>query len=105
LAEPYGVTGELLYANEFVTVIRTSPLEIVVVADRFSLRTAWTVIGVTDAKITFHNGQTGIQLFCNSIELAGTMVRGYNNTSINPASLSVRYEEMLVSELEECQNP
>jgi hypothetical protein len=96
------VTGELLFANEFVTVIRTSPVEIVVASDRFSLRGAWRVIGVTDAKIAIVNGQTSIRLFCDSTELAGTTVRGYNNTSINPASLSVRYEEMNVSEVE-CQ--
>lgn len=104
LAQPYGVTGELLYADAFVTVIRSGPQEIVVASDNYSLRGAWKVTGVTDAKVTVNNGRTLVRLSCNGTELGGTSVRHYNTATINPASLSVTYDAgMNVSEFD-CQN-
>ena len=99
LAEPWGITGELLYANDFVTLLKITPSEIVIVSDLFSIRGLTRIIGATSAEVENNKSSTFVKFYCNGEKKSGVFVKHYNNSNIVPASLWVLYKEE-ISEIE-----
>jgi hypothetical protein len=110
LAEPWGITGELLFANEFVTVLRTAPREIIVARDLYSLRSVSKYVGVSDPEISFVTGShpfqpncgggcTVVLLSCHSSgeTNGGSATKHYTINNALPAVLKVRYIEVINS--------
>lgn len=93
LAEPWGVAGELLYADDFVTLLKISSSEIVMVSDHFSIRGLMRVIGATSAEVETTKNYTFVIFFCNGEAQTNKLVKHYNNSNIVPASLWVQYKE------------
>jgi hypothetical protein len=109
LAEPWGITGELLFANEFVTVLRTAPREIVVARDLWSLRGVGRYTNVDEPEIYFHKGDlpwtkscgggcTIIKFFCPrpfnpDLPSFVSATPHYRSNNVLPSVLWVRYKE------------
>lgn len=93
LAEPWGVAGELLYADDFVTLLKISSSEIVMVSDHFSIRGLMRVIGATSAEVETTKNYTFVKFLCNGVAKTNKLVKHYNNSNIVPASLWVQYKE------------
>jgi hypothetical protein len=99
LAEPWGITGELLYANDFVTLLKITPSEIVIVSDRFSIRGLTRIIGATSAEVDTTQTYTFVKFLCKGVVKTNNLVKHYNYSNIVPDSLLVLYKEE-ISEIE-----
>ena len=91
LAEAWGFTGSVLYANEVVSVISTGPNEAVVAVDSFSFRFATRYIGFDNFSFERVGMYTYISFFCGGDQTGGAIARAYNVSNTKPGALEVTY--------------
>jgi hypothetical protein len=106
LASVWGITGPVIYAGDFVSVISTGPAEAVVAVDSFSFRFATRFIGFDDVKITEQYNYTYVSFYCGGTEVSGATIGSYNISNTKPGALEITYykEIRTIDVTESCPN-
>ncbi len=91
LAEPWGYTGELWFADEFISIVKTEQHGGVIAMDSFSQRSIRYLTGFDVVKGYIDGAYTMVDFYCNGEIVYSTNARRYKREAIIPASVSVLY--------------